>query len=136
MISKIGSVVLNIITALCLGLYVLSTVIVLFAYSYVSVDYYCKIALFIVFCIIQAIAPWVKFVQVYFKFMIQPFWRAWFVFMLGIFQFPSFMSVYWSYLSSSKTYVQLLSWSLVFPFWLQQQLIVKQKIQLKKLNWT
>ncbi|CAL6070553.1 Hypothetical_protein [Hexamita inflata] len=96
MVHKIASLVLNIITAICLGLLVLSSLIVIFSYSYaISVDYYFKTAFLVICCVFQAIAPWVKFAEVYFKFMNHPFWRAGFVFMLGMFQFPSFESIYW-----------------------------------------
>ncbi|CAL6030909.1 Hypothetical_protein [Hexamita inflata] len=98
MVNKIASLVLNIITAVCLGLLVLSSLIVIFSYSYaISVDYYFKTAFLIICCVFQAISPWVKFTQEYFKFMTSLFWRAGFVFMLGMFQFPSFNSINWHF---------------------------------------
>ncbi|CAL6030887.1 Hypothetical_protein [Hexamita inflata] len=109
MVNKIASLVLNIITAICLGLLVLSSLVVIFSYSYaIAVDYYFKTAFLIICCVFQAIAPWVKLAEVQFKFMNHPFWRAGFVFMLGMFQFPSFESIYskrvrdWSYGSQHR----------------------------------
>ncbi|CAL6017816.1 Hypothetical_protein [Hexamita inflata] len=98
MVNKIVNLVLNIITAVILGLLVLSSLIVMFTYTYaISVDYYFKVLFLIICCVFQAISPWIKFTTVYFKFMTSPFWRAGFVFMLGMFQFPSFDSLYWEY---------------------------------------
>ncbi|CAL6070605.1 Hypothetical_protein [Hexamita inflata] len=94
MVNKIVSLVLNIVTVVCLALLILSSLIALFSYSY-SVDYYFKVIFLIVCCVFQAIAPYVKFTSLYFKFMISPFWRAGFIFMLGMFQFPSFDSIFW-----------------------------------------
>ncbi|CAL6018908.1 Hypothetical_protein [Hexamita inflata] len=91
-IVSVVSLVLNIVTAICLALLILSSLIALFSYSY-SVDYYFKTAFLIVCCVFQAIAPYVKFTSLHFKFMISPFWRAGFIFMLGMFQFPS--SIFW-----------------------------------------
>ncbi|CAL6030885.1 Hypothetical_protein [Hexamita inflata] len=96
MISRTASLVLDIITAICLASLILSSLIVLFKYSYVfSNDYYFKLAFLTISCVFQIISPWVKFTQVYFKFMTSPFWRSGFVFMLGMFLFPSFQSIYW-----------------------------------------
>ncbi|CAL6018744.1 Hypothetical_protein [Hexamita inflata] len=98
MVNKIVDLVLNIITAIILGLLDLSSLIVMFTYTdAISVDYYFKVLFLIVCCVFQAISPWIKFTQEQFKFMTSPFWRAGFVFMLGMFQFPSFDSLYWEY---------------------------------------
>ncbi|CAL6116949.1 Hypothetical_protein [Hexamita inflata] len=96
MVNKFVSVYMDIITAICLALLVLSSLIVIFSYTYaISVDYYFKVLFLIICCVFQIISPWVKFAQKYFKFMTSPFWRAGFVFMLGMFQFPSFDAVAW-----------------------------------------
>ncbi|CAL6030873.1 Hypothetical_protein [Hexamita inflata] len=96
MVNKFVSLYMDIITAVCLALLILSSLIVIFSYTYaVSVDYYFKVLFLIICCVFQAISPWVKFTTVYFKFMTSPFWKSGFILLLGMFQFPSFDAVAW-----------------------------------------
>ncbi|CAL6017894.1 Hypothetical_protein [Hexamita inflata] len=95
MVNKILAMILNIMTAVCLSLLILSALIVIIAHN-ISTDQYFKTAFFIICCVFQIIAPWVKFAQVYFKFMIHPFWRAGFIFLLGMFQFPGIQQINWN----------------------------------------
>ncbi|CAL6108167.1 Hypothetical_protein [Hexamita inflata] len=96
MSNKVVSLVMNIITIICLSLLVLSSLIVMFSPQFtIAVDYYFKVLFHIICCVFQSIAPWAKYIDVYFKFLNNSFWKAGFILLLGMFHFPSFDSLYW-----------------------------------------